>query len=244
MSIQFFTPRGPDNEFLRLPGSLRKTVRWLPQIGDTFPDFSVTTTQGPLRFWEWAEGSWVHLFSHPAALTPVCTTEMAALTDCGGECRALDLKNLALSGSSIDEQHAWHDDIRRLFGLSVDFPCATDPGNRLSRLFGMMHDKESTAWPIRKSFLIDPALHIRLIFEYPFFIGRNIEEVLRTTRALQLHDATRVATPADWDQGDLVIIPDTRPESEVIRQFGAQSQTLTPYLRVVENKSGRSGPQN
>jgi peroxiredoxin (alkyl hydroperoxide reductase subunit C) len=219
-------------------------VRWLPQIGDLFPDFSVTTTQGPLRFWEWAESSWVHLFSHPAALTPVCTTEMAALADCGPECRALKLKNLALSGSSIDEQLAWHDDITRLFGVTVDFPCAVDPGNKLSRLFGMMHDKESTAWPIRKSFLIDPALRVRLIFEYPFFVGRNIEEVLRTTRALQLHDETGAATPADWDQGDLVIIPDKRPEAEVLRQFQAESQHLTSYLRVVENRRGGSVPQD
>jgi peroxiredoxin (alkyl hydroperoxide reductase subunit C) len=108
----------------------------------------------------------------------------------------------------------------------------------------MMHDKESTAWPIRKSFLIDPALRVRLIFEYPFFVGRNIEEVLRTTRALQLHDETGAATPADWDQGDLVIIPDKRPEAEVLRQFQAESQHLTSYLRVVENRRGGSVPQD
>lgn len=243
MSVQFFTPRGPKNEMIRLSAAQRKTVRWLPQIGDVFPDFSVTTTQGPLRFWEWAEGSWVHLFSHPAALTPVCTTEMAAVADCGRESGQIRLKHLALSGSSIDDQLKWHDDIARLFGLTVDFPCGFDPGNQLSRLFGMMHDKESATWPIRKSFIIDPALHIRLIFEYPVFVGRNIEEVLRTVRALQVHDATGAATPADWDRGDLLIISDGRPEPEVRRQFCADSQNLTPYLRVVEPKCSDSGSQ-
>lgn len=243
MSIQFFTPRGPKNEMIRLPLSLRKTVRWLPQIGDLFPDFSVSTTEGDLDFWSWAEGSWVHLFGHPAAHTPVCTTEIAAIATLAPEWRELGVKHLALTGSSLDEQRAWHDDIARLFGLEIDFPCAHDAGLHLSRLFGMMHEKESATWPIRKSFLIDPAMHVAMIFEYPVFIGRNIEELLRVARALQLRAQTGAATPADWDEGELVIIPDARSESEVRRQFCSDSQQLTPYLRVVEPKCQHSVPQ-
>lgn len=236
VTIQFFTPRGPGNEVLRLPSSLRRTVKWLPQIGDTFPDFSVDTTQGPLRFWEWAEGSWVHLFSHPGAHTPVCTTELAALADCASECEAINLKNLALTGASIEDQLSWHEDIRKLFGCVVGFPGACDSNLQLSRLFGMMHDKQSVARPIRKSFLIDPALQVRLIFEYPTFMGRNIDEVLRSTKAIQLHDRTGAYTPADWEHGDLVIIPNTLPEAEVRRHFSCASVNLTPYLRVVEQR--------
>lgn len=233
MSIQFFTPRGPRNELIKLPSALRKTVRWLPQIGDMFPDFSVETTQGDLKFWEWAEGSWVHLFSHPAANTPVCTTEMASIASLAGDWEAAGVKHLALSGSTLDEQRAWHGDIARLFGLEIGFPCAHDDKLQLTRLFGMIHDKESHDWPIRKSFLIDPGMHIRMIFEYPIFVGRNIEEMLRVLRALQLHARTGVATPADWQRGDMVIIPDNRSEAEVIRVFGTRSERLLPYLRVV-----------
>lgn len=233
MSIQFFTPRGPKNEMIKLPAALRRTVRWLPQIGDQFPDFSVETTQGDLNFWDWAEGSWIHLFSHPAANTPVCTTEMASIAALSDDWREVDVRHLALSGSSLDEQRAWHDDIARLFGLEVDFPCAHDPGLQLSRLFGMMHDKSDAARPIRKSFLIDPAMRVAMMFEYPSFLGRNFEEVLRVIRALQIRAETGAATPADWQGGDMVIIPDNRSETEVIRQFGTGSERLLPYLRVV-----------
>lgn len=233
MSIQFFTPRGPRNEMIRLPAALRRTVRWLPQIGDMFPDFSVGTTQGDLNFWDWAEGSWIHLFSHPAANTPVCTTEMAAIAALSQDWQEAGVKHLALTGSPLDEQHAWHADIARLFGLEIDFPCAHDPGLQLSRLFGMMHDKSDAARPIRKSFLIDPAMRVAMLFEYPSFLGRNIEEVLRVIRALQVRADTGAATPADWQGGDMLIIPDNRCETEVIRQFGSGSERLLPYLRVV-----------
>ena len=233
MSIQFFTPRGPRNELIKLPSALRKTVRWLPQIGDIFPDFTVETTQGDLKFWEWAEGSWVHLFSHPAANTPVCTTEMASIASLADEWEAANVKHLAFSGSTLDEQYAWHADIKRLFGLEIGFPCAHDHGLQLSRLFGMMHDKSDAARPIRKSFLIDPAMRVGMLFEYPTFVGRSIEEMLRVVKALQLRSETGAATPADWQGGDMVIIPDNRSESEVVRQFGIGSDQLLPYLRVV-----------
>ena len=232
MSIQFFAPRGPRNEMIRLPAALRRTVRWLPQIGDMFPDFSVETTQGDLNFWEWAEGSWIHLFSHPAANTPVCTTEMAAVAAMAQDWQEVNIRHLALTGSSLANQHAWHDDIARLFGLEIDFPCAHDPGLKLSRLFGMMHEKSDPARPIRKSFLIDPGMRVAMLFECPTFLGRNFEEVLRVTRALQLRAETGAATPADWQGGDMVIIPDNRSEAEVIRQFGTGSEQLLPYLRV------------
>lgn len=233
MTIQFFTPRGPGNEVLKLPSSLRKTVKWLPQIGDLFPDFAVETTQGTLQFWDWAEGSWVHLFSHPAAFTPVCTTELASLASYSESWSANGIKNMALTGSPLEEQAAWHAEIEHLFDVRVDFPGAYDPGMRLARIFGMMHDKESTEWPIRKSFLIDSAQRVRMIFEYPVFVGRNTDEVLRVIKAMQLRDRTGAATPADWYDGEMAIIPDERSEAAVIREFGMGSTRLRPYLRVV-----------
>lgn len=234
MSIQFFAPRGADSQIVKLPTSLRRTVKWLPQIGDVFPDFTVETTQGRVRFWEWAEGSWIHLFSHPAARTPVCTTEIASIASFHAAWDLAGVKNLGLTGSTVEEQLVWHKEIKEIFGRKVNFPCAHDPEMQLSRLFGMMHAKESEAWPIRKSFLIDPSLHLRMIFEYPIYIGRRIDEVLRVVQALQLRDETGIATPSDWEEGDPVIVPDERTECELIAQFGAVSTRLSPYLRLVQ----------
>jgi len=238
MSIQFFTPRGPRNEILKLPNSLRRTVRWLPQIGDTFPDFTVETTQGILRFWDWAEGHWVHLFSHPAAHTPVCTTELVSIAASAEAWAACNTRHMALTGSTVADQIAWHEEIEALFDTEIDFPGAHDPGLQLARLFGMMHEKESSDWTIRKSFLIDPALRLQMIFEYPVYIGRNTEEILRVVKALQLRAETGAATPADWYGGDIAIVADDRCETEVVEVFGNQSMRLTPYLRVVSPRAG------
>lgn len=237
MSIQFFTPRGPGNEVLRLPSALRRTVKWLPQIGDTFPDFTVETTHGTIRFWDWAEGHWVHLFSHPAARTPVCTTELVSIAASAEAWTANNTKHMALTGSTVADQIDWHEEIETLFQTEIDFPGAYDSRLQLSRLFGMMHDKESRDWPIRKSFLIDPALRLQMIFEYPVYIGRNTEEILRVVRALQLRSATGAATPADWYGGDIAIVASDRPEQEVIEHFGNGSVRLTPYLRVVSPRT-------
>jgi peroxiredoxin (alkyl hydroperoxide reductase subunit C) len=232
MSIQFFTPRGPGNEVVKIPRNMRKTVKWLPQIGDIFPNFTVDTTQGRLHFWDWAEGQWTHLFSHPAAFTPVCTTEIASFANLQDEWSKHGVRNLALTGSTLEEQTRWHDDIKTMFNIEVSFPCAQDPGQKLAALFGMMHDKESTEWSIRKSFLIDPSMKVRMVFEYPIFVGRSGEEILRTLQALQLRDKTGGATPADWLQGEMQIIPDDRPETAVLRDFGTPSTYLSHYLRV------------
>jgi len=233
MSIQLFCPRGPGNEILRLPRTYRRSVKWLPQIGDIVPDFTVETTQGEIRFWEWASGSWVHLFSHPAAFTPVCTTEIASLASYAAAWEAGNVRILGLTGSTVPELQAWHDEIAATFQTEVSFPTAHDPGLALSRLFGMMHEKESRDWPVRKSFVIDPGLRLRMIFEYPIYVGRNTEEILRVIQALQLRAATGAATPSDWYNGDVAIIPDGMAEAEVQAHFGTSSTRLLRYLRLV-----------
>ena len=235
MPIQFFTPRGPQKELLNLPSSYRRTVRWLPRIGDIFPDFSIETTKGPIRLWDWADGSWVHLYSHPAAFTPVCTTELASFAFFAEDWRAADIKLLGLTGSSVDSQRRWHQEIEALFDITIDFPNGHDKGMHLARLFGMIHEHESLEWPIRKSFLLDPLMRVQMIFEYPIYIGRNCEEILRVAKALQLRAETGAATPADWVQGDVAIVPDTMSTAEAWRVFGAEPRALTPYLKVVDS---------
>jgi len=242
MTIQFFSPRGPGNEILKLPRAYRRSVKWLPQIGDIVPDFTVATTQGELGFWEWASGSWVHLFSHPAAFTPVCTTEVASLASYDAAWDANNVKVLGLTGSTVPELKAWHQEIEEFFDTRVTFPTAHDPGLQLSRLFGMMHEKESQDWAIRKSFVIDPALRLQMIFEYPIFVGRNTEEILRVIQALQLRAKTGAATPSDWYSGDVAIIPDDVSEEEVWAHFGTTSTRLRKYLRVALPRARGQNP--
>lgn len=243
MTIQFFAPRGADRSGMRIPSAYKKTVKWLPKIGDIFPNFVADTTHGPLNFWNWSEDSWTFLFSHPAARTPVCTTELGAISKNRTDFEALNIKVLGLTGSSIDEQFGWHQEIEAFFGSDIWFPTAYDPNGSLSALFGMRHEKEHSTWPIRKSFILDPQMRIRMIFEYPVFIGRSIEETLRVVEALQLRDQTGAATPADWQESDPIIIPDDRCELDVVRDFGAMSQYLLPYLRVVQGDALQSAPK-
>lgn len=233
MRVQFFAPRDANNKIIKVPASFRRTVKWLPQIGDVFPDFTIETTQGTLRFWDWAEGSWVHLFSIPRAYSPVCTTEMVSISSYGDAWTTNNVKHLALTGATVGEQIDWIDEIESVFQISVNFPCAHDPGLRLSQLFGMLHERQARDRSIRKSFIIDPAHRIRVIQQYPLFMGRNTEEILRTIKALQLRGESGVATPADWYGGDVLILADDRPEEDVVAEFGVTSVWLTPYLRVV-----------
>jgi peroxiredoxin (alkyl hydroperoxide reductase subunit C) len=237
MSIQIFTSRGADGRTMRLPSAYRRKVKWLPQISDIFPNFNVATTQGDIDFWSWAEGSWVFLFSHPAAKTPVCTTEISALSNSRAPFDELGLKTLGLSGSSLDCQHEWHEEIERVFKTEVWFPVAEDRGGQLASLFGMRHAKEHANWPIRKSFILDQQMRIRMIFEYPVYIGRCVEETLRVVEALQLHDRTGFGTPSDWYEGDPVIIPNTASEADVIRELGVPSHMILPYLRIAQPNS-------
>ncbi|WP_328794188.1 redoxin domain-containing protein [Maritimibacter harenae] len=239
MTMQFFAPRGADGSPMRIPQSFRRTVKWLPQIGDIFPRFVVDSTHGLLDFWDWADGHWVLLFSHPAANTPVCTTELGSIAANRADFEALGAKALGLTVSSIDEQVAWHKDIEDFYGEPIWFPTAHDPEGAVSEVLGMNHAKEHTEWPIRKSFIIDPQMRIRMIFEYPIFIGRSIEETLRVIEALQLRDNTGAATPGDWLDDDPVIIADDRCELEVVRTFGSVSKMLLPYLRVVRTDDKR-----
>ncbi|WP_297771331.1 redoxin domain-containing protein [uncultured Roseovarius sp.] len=239
MGVQFFSPRGADGSAMRVPTAYKKSVKWIPQIGDIFPNFVADTTQGVLNLWDWSEGSWTFLFSHPAAHTPVCTTELGAIATTREDFEELNVKPLGLTGSPLEDQVDWHIEIEDFFNSEVWFPTACDPDGRLSTLFGMRHGREHATWPIRKSFILDPQMRIRMIFEYPLFIGRSMEETLRVVEALQLRDRTGAATPADWQDCDPIIIPDNRPEAAVMREFGAGSQYLMPYLRIVQGDAMR-----
>lgn len=235
MSIQFFSFRAGEKNHLFLPREYRRTVAWVPQMGDIFPNFSVDTTDGRLNFFDWAEGHWSYLFSHPAAMTPVCTSEVLSLSSSLHGFEDRDVKLLGFSGSSIENQLEWHRDIERLFGVSVGIPFVADTGNRLARSFGMMHDKQSSKFPIRKSFIIDPEMRIRMIFEYPIGVARSTDEVLRMIDAFQVHRRTGLAVPADWQPGDDLLHGEDRTDDEMRSIYGSDFVRLTNYLAIVRN---------
>ncbi|WP_175566909.1 redoxin domain-containing protein [Rhodovulum sp. ES.010] len=218
---------------MTLPRRYRRKVRWLPQIGDLFPDFEAPTTEGPIRFHGWAEGHWTVLFGQPGAFTPVCTTELAGLARAAGDFAARKTRPIGLLPNTAAELVDWCAEVERVFGDPVGFPLIGDETAALARLCGMTHPKAGGSIPIRKTFLIDPALRIRMIFEYPQRIGRATDEVLRCLDALRAQDAFDIATPADWTRGENFLAPSGMTAEAANRAFGEDWTELLPYLRVV-----------
>ncbi len=216
----------------KVPAAYSRQVRWLPQIGDIVPNFAAETTMGPLTFHSWAEGSWVFLFSHPAAFTPVCTTEVASFAASAGEFAKRGVKLLGISTSTIAQQQAWHGDIEKIYGLNVDMPMIADPDAVLVSLVGMMHDKQSIEFSVRKSIIIGPDMRVKMIFEYPAMVGRGTDETLRVINALQTVETYNVATSADWQKGDeCLLLPKSNGRAKF--DYGSSWSKVCSYLRVV-----------
>lgn len=217
----------------RPPLGYRRTVAWLPCIGDIFPDFIANSTTGRISFHGWAEGKWTFFFSHPAAFTPVCSTEIACFANAQEDFDARNVQVLGLSGNPVETQLAWHSDIERMFDVKVEFPVIEDIAGELATGFGMIHANEAEVCPIRKSFIIDPALKVRMIFEYPIRVGRSSAETLRVIDALQIIDRHEVATPSDWMPGKKVILPYGMSDEEATATYGSDWQKLSDYLKFV-----------
>ncbi|MCO8146135.1 redoxin domain-containing protein [Rhodovulum tesquicola] len=219
---------------VRLPPGYRGGTGWMPRIGDIFPDFEAQTTQGLIRFHAWAEGRWTVLFSQPGAFTPVCTTELGSLAEAIPELDRRGAQAIGLTPDPVADLAAWCADVAALFGSAVGFPMISDPGGAIAGACGMTHLKESPDVPIRMTLILDPALHVRMIFEYPLRIGRGTEEILRVLDALQEGDRLDVATPADWQPGDLLLVPSAFSDEEADARFGAGGwRPLRRYLRVL-----------
>lgn len=186
---------------------METTAEPMPRIGEKAPDFIANTTHGPLKFSEYAAGSWVILFSHPADFTPVCTTE---LTEFARETDYFTSQQTKLIGISIDSIHshvAWIHNVRKNMGVTMTFPLIADISMDVSRKYGMLHPGESTTETVRTVFFIDPNGTIRLVMYYPLNVGRNMDEIKRVLTALQTVDMNKCAMPVNWRQGDDVIMP-------------------------------------
>jgi alkyl hydroperoxide reductase subunit AhpC len=211
---------------------LKETTMAL-QLNDLAPDFTQDSTEGPLHFYDWAEGSWVVLFSHPKDFTPVCTTELGAVAKLKPAFDQRHVKVVGLSVDAADSHGRWADDIEETQGARLNFPLIADHDRRVANLYGMIHPNASDTMTVRSVFVIDPQKKIRLTLTYPASTGRNFEEILRVIDSLQLTDQHKVATPADWKPGgDVIIVPSvTNDQAKTLFPDGWTEHK--PYLRTV-----------
>ena len=206
------------------------------RLGDTAPNFQIATTSGDIDFHDWAGDSWVFFFSHPADFTPVCTTEMGRTAQLSGEFEARNVKPLGLSTDSVEEHLKWIEDVNDTQNTSLRFPIVADKDHKITQMYEMIHPGESETAAVRSVFIIDPNKKIRLTMTYPMSVGRNFTEILRVIDSLQLSDAKRIATPADWTPGGKVIIPPSISNDEAKDLFPQGWDELRPYLRLTDVK--------
>lgn len=201
-------------------------------IGDTAPDFTADTTTGKISFHDWIGKDWVFFFSHPGDFTPVCTTEIGRTAQLADEFAKRHVKPLGLSTDGVAEHLTWIADVNDTQATTVRFPIVADPDSFIARLYEMIHANESATAAVRSVFIIDPDKKIRLTMTYPMSVGRNFDEILRVIDALQTGDAKRIATPADWVPGGMVIIPTSIKTAEAEKLFPQGWTEVRPYLRT------------
>ena len=212
------------------------------QIGDNAPDFQAETTQGPIRFHDWIGDSWAVLFSHPKDFTPVCTTELGAMARLKPE---FDKRNVKIIGLSVDpvENHAkWADDIKETQGYAPNYPMIGDTDLAIAKAWGMLPaslsgeaGKRTAAdnQTVRNVFIVGPDKKIKLVLVYPMTTGRNFDEVLRVVDSLQLTAKHKVATPANWKQGEDVIIAGSVSDEDAKKTYPQGWKAPKPYIRIV-----------
>ena len=201
------------------------------QLGDTAPDFTQESTQGPLHFYEWAGDSWIVLFSHPKDFTPVCTTELGAVAKLKPEFDKRNVKVVGLSVDSTNNHEGWSKDIEETQGTALNFPLIADSDKTVSNLYGMIHPNASDTMTVRSVYIIGPDKKVKLMLTYPASTGRNFQEILRVLDSLQLTAKHKVATPADWQQGGDVIITPAVSNEDADKLFPGY-KAVKPYLRT------------
>ncbi len=210
------------------------------RLGDIAPDFEAESTLGPIRFHEWLGDQWCVLFSHPRDFTPVCTTEIGAISRLKGEFDRRGVKVLGLSIDSLGKHTQWMHDIETSQGICIRIPLIADPDRRIATLYDMVHPNTTESSTVRTLFIIDPEKKVRLTTSYPPSMGRNFEEVLRAIDALKLISEHSVLTPANWERGDEVIIAPSLSDEAASTKFEDGWRTPLPYLRFAKDPSLRS----
>jgi len=216
-------------------------------IGADAPDFDAVTTDGRIRFHEWLGNAWGVLFSHPKDYTPVCTTELGMVAHLKPEFDKRGVKVMGLSIDPIESHHGWAKDIEETQGTALNFPMIADFDLKVSKLYGMLPAEAQDTCEgrtaadnatVRNVYVIGPDKKIKLTLSYPMSAGRNFDEILRIIDSLQLSAKYKVATPANWKDGDDVIILTSVSNEEAQKQYPAGFKTIKPYLRVVPQPRG------
>jgi alkyl hydroperoxide reductase subunit AhpC len=231
---------------MNCPIGQRKEAPMALQLGQIAPDFEADTTQGPIRFHEWLGDGWAVLFSHPKNFTPVCTTELGTMAGLKSEFDRRNVKILGLSVDPVTDHNRWADDIRDVTGYAPNYPLIGDSELKIAKLYGMLPasagETSQGRTPadnatVRNVFVIAPDKTIKLILTYPMTTGRNFDEILRVIDSLQLTAKHKVATPANWKQGDDVIITAAVSDDEAKQKFPQGWKTPKPYIRIVNPPS-------
>ena len=201
------------------------------RLGDVAPNFTATTTEGEIDFYEFLGNSWGVLFSHPADYTPVCTTELGRTALLKEEFARRNVKVLAVSVDPLDKHLGWRNDINETQQCSVDFPIIADENRTVANLYDMIHPNASETFTVRSLFIIGPDKKLKLSITYPASTGRNFHEVLRVIDSLQLTAKYSVATPANWEPGqDVIVVPAVSTE-DALKKFEKGLNIIKPYLR-------------
>ena len=217
------------------------------QIGDIAPDFEANTTEGRLKFHDYIDGSWAVFFSHPKDFTPVCTTELGSVARMKSEFDKRGVKLIGISVDSVEDHQRWKQDIADVTGASVNYPMIGDDDLAVAKLFGMIHPNASggakgrTAADnatVRNVFIIGPDKKVKLTITYPASTGRNFDEILRVIDSLQLTAKHKVATPAQWQQGDDVIIAGSVNNEQAKEIWPEGWNEPKPYIRIVPQPKG------
>ncbi|WP_421830502.1 peroxiredoxin [Larkinella sp.] len=202
------------------------------RLGDIAPDFTAETTAGTINFHEWLGNSWGMIFSHPADFTPVCTTELGRTAQLKDEFAKRGVKVIAVSVDPLDSHTEWVKDINETQNTTVDFPMIADKDRQVAELYDMIHPNASEKATVRSVFIIGPDKKIKLTLTYPASTGRNFTEILRVIDSLQLTANYQVATPADWTEGqDVIVVPAVSTE-DAIKKFPKGVTIVKPYLRT------------
>jgi alkyl hydroperoxide reductase subunit AhpC len=201
------------------------------RLGDTAPNFKARTTEGEIDFYEYLGESWGVLFSHPADYTPVCTTELGRTALLKEEFAMRNVKVLAVSVDPLDKHMGWRNDINETQNCTVDFPIIADEDKTVANLYGMIHPNASETFTVRSLFIIGLDKKVKLTLTYPASTGRNFHEVLRVIDSLQLTAKYSVATPADWKEGEDVIVVPALSTDDAQKKFPKGLNIIKPYLR-------------
>jgi thioredoxin-dependent peroxiredoxin len=203
------------------------------RLGDIAPNFEVNTTEGAIDFHEWLGDSWGMIFSHPADFTPVCTTELGKTALLKGEFKKRNCKVIAVSVDDVDSHRKWIADIEQVNNVEMNFPIIGDENRVVAELYDMIHPNASEKATVRSVFIIGPDKKVKLTLTYPMAVGRNFLELLRVLDSLQLNAKHSVATPADWQQGDDVIVTLNVATEDILGKYGVEADIKRPYLRYV-----------